>query len=69
LPKKKTNHNEYDTKPSTIAKKLGITSAGATDMSKKLALKGLLDYEKYQELKLTKEGELMALRVVRKHRI
>ncbi len=64
-----SKHSEYDTKPSTVAKKLGITSAGATDMSKKLALKGLLDYEKYQELKLTPKGELMALRVVRKHRI
>lgn len=64
-----SKHSEYDTKPSSIAKKLGITSAAATDMSKKLALKGLLDYKKYQELKLTAEGELMALRIVRKHRI
>jgi len=64
-----SKHSEYDTKPSTIAKKVGITSAGATDMAKKLASKGLLDYEKYQELKLTSKGELMALRVVRKHRI
>jgi len=64
-----SKHSEYDTKPSTVAKKLGITSAGATDMSKKLSLKGLLDYEKYQELKLTPKGELMALRIVRKHRI
>ena len=64
-----SKHSEYDTKPSSVAKKLGITSAAATDMSKKLALKGLLDYKKYQELKLTAEGELMALRIVRKHRI
>lgn len=64
-----SKHNEYDTKPSSIAKRLGITSAGATDMSKKLALKGLVDYKKYQELKLTPKGELMALRIVRKHRI
>jgi len=64
-----SKHSEYDTKPSTVAKKLGITSAGATDMSKKLAAKGLLDYEKYQELKLTSKGELLALQVLRKHRI
>ncbi len=64
-----SKHNEYDTKTSTIAKKLGVSSAAATDMAKKLALKGLIDYEKYKELKLTEEGCLMALRVVRKHRI
>ena len=58
-----------DTKPSTIAKKLGISSAAATDMAKKLAIKELVDYEKYQELKLTPKGTTMALRVVRKHRI
>ncbi len=62
-------HAEYDTKTSTIAKKLGVSSAAATDMAKKLAIKGLIDYKKYKELKLTKEGALMALRVVRKHRI
>jgi len=58
-----------DTKPSTIAKKLEISSAAATDMAKKLAIKGLVDYEKYKELKLTDNGKIMALRVVRKHRI
>ncbi|WP_010520740.1 metal-dependent transcriptional regulator [Aquimarina agarivorans] len=62
-------HNELDTKPSTIAKKLGISSAAATDMAKKLALKDLLDYEKYQELKLTSSGNAMALKVIRKHRL
>ena len=58
-----------DTKPSTIAKKLEISSAAATDMAKKLAIKELVDYAKYQELKLTEKGNTMALRVVRKHRI
>jgi len=62
-------HIKYDTKPGTIAKKLGVSNAAATDMAKKMDIKGLLKYEKYKELKLTREGELMALRVVRKHRI
>ena len=64
-----SKQKDLDTKPSNIAKKLEISSAAATDMAKKLAIKGVLDYEKYQELKLTDEGEKMALRVVRKHRI
>jgi len=59
----------YDTKPGSIARELGITSAAATDMARKLALKKLIDYEKYKELKLTPEGKKMALNIVRKHRL
>ena len=58
-----------NTKPGNIASKLGISNAAATDMAKKLAAKGLLNYEKYKALKLTKEGEKMALNVIRKHRL
>jgi len=63
------HHEHRDTKPGTIAKKLNISSAAATDMSKKLAEKGLLQYQKYQELQLTTEGTKMALSVIRKHRL
>ena len=58
-----------DTKPGSIAKKLKITNAAATDMARKLSQKGLLNYEKYKELELTEEGSQMAIRVLRKHRI
>lgn len=63
------HHDHKNTKPGTIAKKLNISNAAATDMAKKLADKGLLKYEKYQELKLTDEGSKMALSIVRKHRL
>ncbi|EDP70980.1 iron-dependent transcriptional regulator [Flavobacteriales bacterium ALC-1] len=66
---KNNSHDAKDTKPGNIAKKLGISSAAATDMAKKLALKDLLHYEKYQELQLTEKGKKMALNVVRKHRL
>lgn len=66
---KHKHHDQKDTKPGTIAKELGISSAAATDMSKKLAEKGLLKYEKYQELQLTDQGTKMALSVIRKHRL
>lgn len=66
---KNDSRTGYDTKPSTIAKKLDISSAAATDMAKKLATKGLLDYQKYKELRLTEAGSTMALKVIRKHRI
>lgn len=61
--------NHHNTKPGNIAKKLGISNAAATDMAKKLASKKLLHYEKYQALQLTEAGTLMALNVVRKHRL
>ncbi len=61
--------HDGDTKPGSIAKKLKISNAAATDMAKKLALKDLLHYEKYQELKLTEKGNKMALNVIRKHRL
>jgi len=66
------NNDDNDgnnTKPGSIAKKLGISSAAATDMAKKLAAKELLHYKKYQKLELTKKGEKMALNVIRKHRL
>lgn len=61
--------NAMDTRPGSIAKELGISSAAATDMARKLALKKLIDYEKYKELKLTRDGEKIALNVIRKHRL
>ena len=60
---------KLDTRPGTIARQLGITNAAATDMARKLALKKLIDYQKYKELKLTPNGERMALSVIRKHRL
>ena len=63
------SHDAKDTKPGNIAKKLGISNAAATDMAKKLAIKDLLHYQKYQELQLTDKGKKMALNIVRKHRL
>lgn len=63
------DNDSNNTKPGSIAKKLGISSAAATDMAKKLAIKELLHYKKYQKLELTKKGEKMALNVIRKHRL
>jgi len=66
---KSKHHDNQNTKPGNIAKKLGISNAAATDMAKKLATKNILKYEKYQELQLTNEGTKMALNVIRKHRL
>lgn len=54
---------------SNLAGRLGISHAAVTDMAKKLSAKGLIIYQKYKEIKLTGEGEKMALKVIRRHRL
>ncbi|MCK9340112.1 MAG: metal-dependent transcriptional regulator [Massilibacteroides sp.] len=58
-----------DTKLSTISGLLNVSNAATTDMARKLAQKGLVNYTKYKPLTLTNEGEKLALNVLRKHRL
>lgn len=59
----------WDTRSGSIARELGITNAAATDMARKLAIKKLINYEKYKALRLTNSGEKLAVDVIRKHRL
>ncbi|SER45224.1 metal-dependent transcriptional regulator [Pedobacter rhizosphaerae] len=52
-----------------IAEQLQTKPASVTDMIKKLAEKGLVDYIKYQGVSLTTNGRLAAIDIVRKHRL
>lgn len=52
-----------------LANWLQISNAAITDMAKKLSARGLVKYEKYKELSLTKHGKDAALKVIRKHRL
>ena len=63
------NRSDWDSRPGTIARELGITNAAATDMARKLARKNLLDYQKYKQLKLSPAGRKLALGIIRKHRL
>ncbi len=58
-----------DTRLGTLAKMLNISNAAATDMARKLAKKNLVNYVKYKQLSLTDEGRILALKVIRKHRL
>jgi len=58
-----------DTRLSTLAGLLNITNAAATDMARKLSLKKLVNYTKYKPLTLTSSGNLLALNVIRRHRL
>ncbi len=53
----------------TIAEKLSVSNAAVTDMVKKLSLVGYAKYQKYKGISLTKEGEVYARNMVRRHRI
>lgn len=52
-----------------LAKELQTRAASVTDMLKKLKGQGLLIYERYKGFKLSKEGEKVAVQIIRKHRL
>lgn len=52
-----------------IADKLQTTAASVTDMLKKLAVKKLLNHEKYYGVSLTEKGKKIAKDLIRKHRL
>ncbi|MEP6757427.1 MAG: metal-dependent transcriptional regulator [Chthonomonadales bacterium] len=52
-----------------LARKLGTSAAAVTKMMKQLAENKLLDYTPYQGVRLTRSGELIALEIIRHHRL
>lgn len=52
-----------------LAELVGAKSSSATDMVKKLTLKGLVNYRKSHGFSLTESGEQLALQVIRRHRL
>jgi DtxR family Mn-dependent transcriptional regulator len=52
-----------------VAERLGVTSASASAMLKRLSDEGLVDYEAYHGARLTGKGELVALETIRHHRL
>lgn len=60
-------HNLVNT--NAIAERLETKAATVTDMLRKLKKKGLVSYEPYKGVRLSKEGEVYAIAVLRKHRL
>ncbi len=58
-----------DVSTNALAESTATRAASVTDMLKKLADKGLINYKKYQGVTLTTSGEKVALSVIRKHRL
>jgi DtxR family Mn-dependent transcriptional regulator len=55
--------------PSVLAGKLGVAPSSVTEMVKKMAAQGLIQHVPYGPLRLTDEGRVRALGVVRRHRL
>ena len=53
----------------SIANFLDMKPSSVTDMLKKLAEKKFINYQKYKGTSLTKKGKLIALYIIRKHRL
>jgi DtxR family Mn-dependent transcriptional regulator len=64
-----SNHGTHEVSTNAIAEKMDTKASSVTDMIKKLAEKSLVNYKKYQGVKLTQEGRLTATSVIRKHRL
>lgn len=64
-------HHEKNASVSTnsISESLQTRAASVTDMLKKLAEKGLINYAKYQGVTLTEPGKQKAIEIIRKHRL
>ncbi len=54
---------------SALAGTLKVSAASVTDFIKKIAAKKLVSYEKSKGVKLTEAGRLIAVNIIRKHRL
>jgi DtxR family transcriptional regulator, Mn-dependent transcriptional regulator len=54
---------------SELARLLKVKSASVTDMLKKMAGKKLINYEKSRGFRLTEKGKLVAVNIIRRHRL
>lgn len=60
---------QEDISTNAVAEQMQTKAASVTDMLRKLADKGWVNYQKYQGVRLSAEGEKIALSIVRKHRL
>ena len=66
------SHTEWQDEPitpSVLATRLGLAASSVTEMVKKLAASGLVTHVPYGAVTLTEDGRMLALRMVRRHRL
>src|SRR6478736_2035764 len=66
---KLTERNKDGAYTNDIAYELNLKPATVTEALKKLWEGGLINYEKYKPVTLTKAGKLVAVKTIRKHRL
>lgn len=59
----------YPVNTNPLALAMQTTAASVTDMVRRLSDKQLLRYEKYKGVELTPEGDLLAIHLIRRHRL
>lgn len=64
-----TKNNGKNVTTSVLADKLNVSSAAISEMARKLADNGYISYAKYKGMELTRKGEKLALKVIRRHRL
>jgi len=66
------SHTEWQPEPitsSVLAQRLGLAASSVTEMVKKLSASGLVTHVPYGAVTLTQEGKVLALRMLRRHRL
>lgn len=66
------NAREWSEEPVTVgalAGRLGLSPSSVSELVRKLTERGLLSHARYGAIELTPEGQLIALAMVRKHRL
>jgi DtxR family transcriptional regulator, Mn-dependent transcriptional regulator len=66
---KLSTETESEISTNAVAEQTQTKAASVTDMLRKLSEKQLVNYQKYQGVRLTALGEKVALSVIRKHRL
>ena len=52
-----------------LSEALNISAPSVTDMAQRLVDAGLIDYQKYYGVRVTEDGEAIALKIIRRHRL
>ena len=63
------SYNNKGASTNALANHLNMKASSITDMLKKLSDKGWVNYEKYKGATLNMDGKIIALSIVRKHRL
>jgi DtxR family Mn-dependent transcriptional regulator len=64
-----SNAGELDVSTNSIAEEMDTKAASVSDMLRRLSEKEMVNYRKYQGVKISEKGKTAALQVIRKHRL